>query len=213
MPGMTARKRAGARRGRDAPGGPPRPPGALPLPAAPRLLIVSLAIAFGLRALASVLPIPAVWGLDTLRVWPRGQVVAILLVGAIGFVPPVARVIERLLGFVGGLVARAPLFFDAALAIGAGFALFLLRDPVHWVGDYSTRIGQLVLGAPIAKVFPQAAPLDRWINIVIARQIMGSSYDVTFALHLIGAVVGALFTFVALSFLRAAGASSSSSSP
>ena len=58
---MTARTRAGPRRVRDAPAG--RSSG----PAAPRLLLLALALAFALRAAASLFPIPGVWGLDTLR--------------------------------------------------------------------------------------------------------------------------------------------------
>ena len=176
-------------------------------PAAPRLLVASLALGLALRAAASLLPIPGVWGLDTLRVWPRWQAIAILLLGAAGFVPPVARGLERAIEFLGSLGARASDVWDAVLGICAGLALYNLRDPVRWVGDLTTRIGQLTLDAPIAKVFPQAAPLDRWVNIVIARHIKDARLDVTVALQLIGAIVGGLFTVAALAYLRAAGAS------
>lgn len=175
-------------------------------PAAPRLLLLSIAVGFALRAAASLLPIPGVWGLDTLRVWPRGPAVALLLLGAIGFVPVVARGLERAMGLLGSLGDRASYFVDAVLGAGFGFALYNLRDPVRWVGDLMTRVGQLTLDAPIAKVFPQAAPLDRWVNIVIPRHIIRPGMDVTTALHLVGAVVGGLFTVAALRTLRAAGA-------
>jgi tetratricopeptide (TPR) repeat protein len=198
---MTARKRAGGRRVREAQAGRPRGP------AAPRLLLLSIALAFALRAAASLLPIPGVWGLDTLRVWPLGPAVALLLLGAIGFVPVVARGMERAMELLGSLGDRASYSVDAALGVCAGLALYNLRDPVRWVGDLMTRVGQLTLDAPIAKVFPQAAPLDRWVNIVIPRHIIRPGTEVTTALQLVGAVVGGLFTIAALRYLRAAGAS------
>jgi len=206
---MTARKRAGVRRARESVAGRPREAvAARPrASAAPRLLVATLAIGLALRAAASLLPIPGVWGLDTLRAWPRWEAIAILLLGAAGFAPPVARRLERAMESLGSLGARASFVLDAVVGICAGLALFNLRDSVRWVGDFTTRVGQLTLDAPIAKVFPQAAPLDRWINIVIPRNIIGPGLDVPMALQLVGAVMGALFTFAALSYLRAAGAS------
>src|SRR5262245_29033738 len=75
---MTARKRAGARRMRETEAVRPREP------AAPRLLVLALALAFALRAAASLLPIPGMWGLDMLRVWPRSRAIPLLLLGALG---------------------------------------------------------------------------------------------------------------------------------
>lgn len=49
--------------------------------------------------------------------------------------------------------------------------------------------------------------MDRWVNIVIPRQIIGSTTDVQGSLQLVGAMVGAIFTLASLAFLRAAGAS------
>jgi tetratricopeptide (TPR) repeat protein len=196
---MTARKRAGARRPREA-AVRPRPP------AAPRLLVIALALAFALRAAASLLPIPGMWGLDTLRVWPLGWAVLLLLLGALGFVPPVARSIERAMGFGAPAGWRVGLAVDLTVTACVGIALFRWRDPVRWVGDLMTRVGQLTLDAPIAKVFPQAAPLDRWVNIVIPRHLIGPGMDVMGSLHVVGAMVGAICTLAALAYLRAAGA-------
>ena len=198
---MTARKRASARRAREAPAVRSRES------AAPRLLLLALALAFGLRAAASLLPIPRTWGLDVLSVWPRPQAIFVLLLGALGFVPGVARAMERAMGWRGPPGARAALALDLVLAVCVGAALYQLRDPVRWVGDLSTRVGQLTLDAPIAKVFPQAAPLDRWVNIVIPRLLIDAGIDVAGSLYAVGAVVGAIFTLAALAFLRAAGAS------
>jgi hypothetical protein len=198
---MTARKRAGARRARVAPAVRPREP------AAPRLLLLALALAFGLRAAASLLPIPSAWGLDVLRVWPRAQAIFVLLLGALGFVPAVARAMERAMAWRGPLGKRAARALDLVLTVCAGAALYQLRDPVRWVGDLTTRVGQLTLDAPISKVFPQAAPLDRWVNIVIPRLLIRPGIDAGESLDIVGAVLGAVFTFAALAFLRAAGAS------
>ena len=203
---MTARKRAGARTRETTPGRARETPASRPREsAAPPLLIASLALALALRAAASLLPIPGVWGLDTLRVWPRWQAIAIVLVGAAGFVPSIARGLERAMEALGSLGERASYALDGVLGVCVGLALYNLRDPVQWVGDLTTRNAQLTLGAPIAKVFPQAAPLDRWVNIVIPRHIMGPGLDGSAALYLVGAIVGGLFTIVALSYLRAIG--------
>jgi hypothetical protein len=197
---MTARKRAGARRTGEARAGRPR------APAAPRLLVLSIAVAFGLRAAASLLPVPGVWGLDTLRGWPLLPAIAVLLLGAIGFVPPVARGLERAMEWLGSLGDHASYFVDVVLGACVGVALYNLRDPVRWVGDLMTRVGQLTLDAPIAKVFPQAAPLDRWVNIAIPHHLLRPGIDPIEALHIVGGVVGGIFTIVALRCLRAAGA-------
>jgi hypothetical protein len=126
MPRMTARKRAGARGRGEAPRRPRDP-------AAPRLLVVVLALSFALRAAASLLPIPRVWGLDTLRVWPLVEALVVLLLGAIGFVPAVARAMERGMDALGAFGGRAGLALDAAFGVAAGVLLYNLRDPVRWV--------------------------------------------------------------------------------
>jgi tetratricopeptide (TPR) repeat protein len=210
---MNARKRGGRPRSSDAPR--PAPPSArraaaltfARIPAAPPLLLWALALGFLLRAAASLTHVHGVWGLDTLRPWPLAPALAVLALGALGFVPPLARLIERGLDEVGALWERGGLAVDLAVAAGVALALYRLRDPVMFTGDFSTRVSQLVLHSPVAKVFPQVSPLDRWINIELTRWLVGAHLlEVTPALHLVGALVGFGFVLTTLAFARAAGA-------
>jgi hypothetical protein len=199
---MTTRTRGGARAARD-----PRAPAGASAARGPALLLAALALGLVLRAAASFTPFHAFWGLDTLRGWPLPPALAVLLLGALGFVPPVARVLERAMDGIGAMADRLGVLPDAVLAAGTCVALFKLRDPVMFTGDYSTRLSQLMLEAPVAKVFPQASPLDRWVNIEIPRLLINNQHlSVPDAMHVVGAVVGAGFAFAALAFLRAAGA-------
>ncbi len=201
---MTPRRRDGGPKPRTA--ATPAPASARASPA-PSLLIAALALGFALRAAASFAPFHGAWGLDTLKPWPRAWAVAIVALGALGFVPLVARLIEHALDGIGALWERGGAVFDALVAFTVAALLFNLRDPIKFTGDFSTRVSQLVLKAPTEKVFPQAMPLDRWINIELPRRLMSDlNLDVMRALHTAGALVGFAFVLAAFAFLRAAGA-------
>jgi hypothetical protein len=86
--------------------------------------MTTLALAFALRVAASLLPIPGMWGLDTLRVWPLSWTVPVLLLGALGFAAS-GRARHRARAAVrrpsGG---RAALAVDLTVTVCVGLALF-----------------------------------------------------------------------------------------
>ncbi len=185
---------------------PIHPSASRPSPAPP-LLIASLALGFALRLLASALPPHGLWGLDTLRRFPPLAVAAIVVIGAAGFVPAIANAIERGLDRIGALWERMGAWADALVAAGAGLVLFFLRDTVRFTGDFEPRLAQLMESTPLERMFPQAAPLDRLVNVGGTRLVIALGLEPEPALQAVGAVIGGLFAFAALAFLRAAGAS------
>ncbi len=174
---------------------------------APPLLIAALALGFALRVAASAIPPAGLWGLDTLRHLPPIAAVAIVLLAAAGFAPPLARAIERRLDALGAAWERAGARGDLAVAIAAGLTLFFMRDTVRFTGDFETRLSQLAQAAPMAVIFPQASPLDRLVNVGLTRLVMSLGAEPEIALQATGALMGALFAMASLALIRAAGAS------
>jgi tetratricopeptide (TPR) repeat protein len=169
---------------------------------------LALGLGFVLRVAMSFAPLQGLWGLDTLKPWPRPLAWAVVGFGALGFVPAAARPLERAMDGLGAFWERSDRWIDGLVAAGVGLSLLRLGDPVMFTGDFLTRVSQLILEAPTAIVFPQAAPLDRWINIELPRLLIRTQHmEVMSALHTVGAVVGAGFAFVTLRFVREAGAS------
>jgi tetratricopeptide (TPR) repeat protein len=176
------------------------------LPPAPPLLVAVIALAFALRLAASALPPRGLWGLDTLRHFPPAAVAGIVLLGLVGFVPPVAGAIERAFDRIGATWERMGAWADLGIAVATGFALFHLRDTVCFVGDFEVRLSEITRSRPDARILPQAFPLDWLINVAGARAVMTLGLEAELALQLVGAAVGGLFALASLGFVRAAGA-------
>jgi tetratricopeptide (TPR) repeat protein len=143
------------------------------------------------------------WGLDTLRAWPPPAAVALAACAAAGFAPAIAVRLGRALERAGAVWERRRALGDA-LAAGIVFAVALaLRDPVLFVGDAALRAGALSLDVPMARLFPQAFPLDLALNIGLARGLAATGLGPLAALQLVGAALAVVFTLAALAFLRA----------
>ena len=171
---------------------------------AQRTVLAAVAIGFGLRALAFQGALPGAWGLDTFQHLPRGWAPALVLLGAIGFVPGVRPAIAAALDRLGGAWEKAGLRLDAALAAGAGVCLFALRDPIRFVGDADARYAQLFNDAPASRVFPQATALDRLVNIEAGRALVRLGAPAELATQVVPALLGALLVLALFAFLRAA---------
>src|SRR5206468_2659466 len=74
---------------------------------APRALVVTLAVGFALRTVATFVPSAHLWGLDTLRAWPLPLALGLVGLGAAGFVPPFVGWLERVLDGLGAKWQRA----------------------------------------------------------------------------------------------------------
>ncbi|MGH7732002.1 MAG: hypothetical protein ACRENJ_12225, partial [Candidatus Eiseniibacteriota bacterium] len=186
----------------------PAPAAATPAPraGATPVLLATLGACLGLRVLASFTASNWLWGLDTLRGWPIPAAIALVAIAVAGFVPVSARAIGRALEEIGSAWAARPARGDA-LACGIVFAVvFTLRDPVLFVGDFALRAGALSLDVPMARLFPQAFPLDLALNIHLARALAGLGLGPLAGLQMVGALLACLFTLAVLAFLRAIGA-------
>ena len=169
-----------------------------------RTVLAAVAIGFGLRALVSQGALPGSWGLDTFQHLPPVWAPALVLLGAIGFVPVVRPAIEAALDRLGGAWEKAGLRLDAGLAAGAGVCLFALRDPIRFVGDADARYAQLFNDAPTSRVFPQATALDRLVNIEAGRALVRLGAPPELATAAVPALLGALLVLALFAFLRAA---------
>lgn len=169
-------------------------------------MLAGLAVCLLAPLFGSLAPSNWVWGLDVLASWPWPSATAFLALAAAGFVPPLAKAIERGLGALGASWSRRPLAGDLLLAALVGGFVFALRDPVQFTGDHSLRVGGMATGRPTARLFPQAFPLDVAINIDLPRGLIGMGLDANAAMQLVGAIMAALFTLASLAFVRATGA-------
>ena len=175
-------------------------------PGSRRVVLVALAIGFGLRVLATWSPIPRAWGLDTFRHQPPGWAAGLVLLGALGFLPGAGARIESALDRLGAAWERAGLRADAVVAALVGALLFTLRDPARFVGDAGARYAQLFTHASSTRIFPQATWLDRAVSIELPRAISRLGFPEADAAQAVPALIGAFLTLVLLAFARAAGA-------
>lgn len=146
------------------------------------------------------------WGLDTLRHAPTwlgiGSIIAILAVLA----PAVANAVQGLAARLGHALAAPGLLPIGVLVVIVAAALLALRDPLHFVGDSGLRLAAITVRGETSSVFPQAAILDRAVNLQLARALRDSfPISDTDALQLVGALVGGLWAGAAVLFLRAIG--------
>ena len=148
--------------------------------------------------------ITGAWGLDTLRHAPGTLGVLLVAMLALAFVPAVANAVRAACEGLGRLLASRGPVAGGLLAFVTFIALLGLRDPLHFIGDSGLRLAAITVRGDTGTVFPQAAPLDRLINLHSARALADvlpiGDAD---ALQWAGALVGALWAATALAFLRA----------
>jgi tetratricopeptide repeat protein len=170
------------------------------------LVLSALGACLALPVLASFTSTNWLWGLDTLRWWPVPAAIGLAILGAAGFVPAVARAIGRALEKIGAAWEARPRRGDALAAAIVFATAFVLRDRILFVGDSALRAGALSLDVPMARLFPQAFPLDLAINVHLARVLALQGLNPLTALQLVGALLAALFTLATLAFLKSIGA-------
>jgi hypothetical protein len=170
------------------------------------LLLAVLMACLALRALASLSASSWLWGLNTLRDWPAPWPVVLPALAALAFVPAVARAAAPPLERIGGALAVAGAPVRVLLAAAVAVALFLLRDPVRFVGDAGSRLMILSGGGNAGVLMPQLSPLDRLVSVGGARWLVQAGIAPLVAVQTIGALLGAALTLAVLAFLRAAGA-------
>jgi len=169
-------------------------------------LLAALAACLALRAAASLSASSWLWGLNTFRDWPLPWPVVLPALAAVAFVPAVARAGARPLARLGDALARGGAVARGLLATAVAVALFLLRDPIRFTGDSSSRVSLISWGADLRALMPQISPLDLLVNVNGARWLMRAGLPVDTAIQAIGALTGAVLTLAMLAFLRAAGA-------
>lgn len=181
---------------------PPRP---RPAAAAGRDFVSAALLLGALAWLAvSFSHIAGAWGLDTLRHAPGTLGLLAVAMIALAFVPAVASAVRSACDGVGRVLASRGPAAGGLLALVVFIALLGLRDPLHFIGDSGLRLAAITVRGDTGTVFPQAAPLDRVINLHFARALRDTlPISETDALQWAGSLVGALWAATALAFLRA----------
>lgn len=144
------------------------------------------------------------WGLDTLRHAPGSLGLFVLALLVLACVPATAVGMRAACDGLGRALASRGPAAGVLVALVIFVALLALRDPLHFVGDSGLRLAAITVRGDTGTVFPQAAPLDRLINLHFARALRDtlpiSDAD---ALQWAGALVGACWAATGLAFLRA----------
>jgi hypothetical protein len=174
-----------------------------PEPHPPSAVVPALGAALILQVIGAAWVSNWTWGLATLGAWSRAGAAGLLLLGAAGFVPAIARPLTTLLERGG----RAGRIADAVYALAATIVLFLLRDPLRFVGDSSLRMATVGSSRPPTGLFPQASPLDLLINFHLPSLLHHAGWPADLALQVVGACVGGAFVWTLLRTLDAAGVS------
>ena len=168
-------------------------------------MVGALAAALVLQGIGTIAASNWTWGLATLRAWSPTGAVALLLLAMSGFVPALARPLTDLLENAGRLLDRAAARTDAVRALAAAIVLFVLRDPFRFVGDSSLRMQTIAYPRPPTALFPQASPLDLFINFQLPRLLHETGLPPEIALQAVSACVGGKFVWAVLRTLDASG--------
>jgi hypothetical protein len=192
---------------------PARAPAAAQPPAGPaatgaaRLVWFALFLTLALRTAGCFVRSNWFWGWDTFGHWPPPGAVALVVLAAAGFVPPVGRLIERGLTDAGRAWERAGSRGDAAVGLVVALVLVFLRDGLRFTGDSAIRLGAIGLSmAQAGPLMRYAFPLDRLVNFDLPRLLGQQGVAPRDALQWVGAVMGGLFALACGGLLRAAGA-------
>ena len=177
----------------------------MPGPAA-KVLWTVLVLCLLLRVAAAFANSNWLWGLDAFGHWPPAWGTALALLPAIGLLPPAARTIAKWLERCGTVWERGGVAADLLVGAALAIIMFSLRDPIRFTGDADLRLNSLSAAMRVRTLFPQASPLDVTFNFYLPRWLMSQGLPAQTALQFVGAMVGGLFTFASLGFLRAAGA-------
>ncbi len=186
---------------------PPRPvPAAASAEPLARALFVALALGLAARLAAMAWSTNWLWGVDGFRARPAPEAFALAALALAGWLPPVARVVERGSAWLGEAWMRGGRLADLVASVAGGAALAALRDPLRFPGDAAMRLGMLGTIKLSPALVAQAYPLDRLLNLELPRALRSAGMSDEAALQRVGAVVGAVFLFAGIRFVRACGA-------
>ncbi len=172
-----------------------------------RALHAALALCLALQVIGARTDTNWLWGLDSLRFWGLPGALALVALGASGFLPGVGSAIERALDRIAARWLQGGAKADLIASLAVTAILFSLRDTLRFTGDFDLRVGFIThYKTPAWRLFPQAYPLDLLANAYLPRLLTLRGIDAATALQSIGALMGGIFTWVALAFLRALGA-------
>jgi hypothetical protein len=172
-----------------------------------RVVLVVLGLVAAARVAAGFIPSTWLWGLETFRYWPPAGHALLVALAAIGFVPPIARTMDRGLDRLGWAWEKAGFRGDLGVATAVALLIFALRDPVRFTGDSMMRAGLINISvAGAARLMGYYFPLDEALNLGVPRLLVGFGLSSATAIQLVGALVGGAWAWVSIAFVRAMGA-------
>lgn len=181
----------------------PAAPARAELPGVAWPLLAAIAACALLRGVAALLPGDALWGWDAARDLPAMVALALALMTALAFTPPVREALNVALEALGRALGRG--WGAAAVAALALAAVALLaRDPVRFAGDATLRLATVTVRGDDARTLLQAAPLDRALNVALPRALDDAlPVGPEGALQIAGALQALAFALAAAAFARA----------
>ena len=171
-----------------------------------RPLVLALALVAVLQVGGTLVGSNWLWGVQALRFWDFTPALCLALLGLAGFIPPVARGATAGLRKLGAALERGGWIADLLVAAGVGALLFVVRDPLRFTGDSSLRLQAINFVQAPTTLFPQASPLDVWVNFRVPRFLVGLGWKPETALHFVSALVGFGTVVALLRTLRVLGA-------
>jgi tetratricopeptide (TPR) repeat protein len=170
------------------------------------VLALAAAATLGLRALAGLAPSNWTWGLATFSYVPAPWMAALFVLATAGLTPGLAAAIGRGLLSLGRAWERWPAA-DVLAALAVAVILFVVRDPLRFVGDHVQRHGLFkVVPDQVQVIMGRSYPLDWLLNYRLPKFLgpwMGGPVQ---ALSAIGALLGGAFAWIACRFARTGGA-------
>ncbi len=186
----------------DAPAAPVAPARA-ELPGVAWPLLAAIAACALLRGVAALLPGDALWGWDAARDLPAMLALALAMMTALAFVPPVREALNVALEALGRALGRG-WGAAAVAAIALAAVAMLARDPVRFAGDATLRLATVTVRGDDARTLLQAAPLDRLLNVALPRALDDAlPVGPEGALQITGALQSLAFALAAAAFARA----------
>jgi hypothetical protein len=163
------------------------------------LLAVLLVLALA-RGLATALPVGTSWGVGQARDVHPAVLAGVIVAALAALAWAVSSTKPRPTARPAPWIAAA---WPWALAGALGALLILLPDRVRFVGDFLLRIGILESATGFATIFPQALPLDEFLNHVLPVRVAALLHVTPLAvLRVMGVLEAGVLVALAVRFAR-----------
>ena len=171
----------------------------------PALLVVTLPLALAaFRPLAALVPGSWLWGLAFVRPLPVLWMVLPPVTLALAARNDAGSALAAHLGRLARAAARHRAAAGALAAALAGALAWVLEDRTRFLGDFELREGVVGPGRDLARLFPQAMPLDLLVHVRLPEALARMAHvEAATVQRSLGACCAALAALAAIEIARA----------